>query len=97
MTITQDTWQLRINAINKEKAAWLNQYESQLKLIQWVLVREFEEYTTEEDACIDCFIGNTEDAVAALGSIIADLRGRDFYDQARAKNPQFFEQPKAND
>ena len=90
INIELEPWEIRSNAINRQKAKWLEKNKSQLLLISWVIVKQFEEFTAQEDGCIDCFIGEIEDAVAALATLSCDLRHRNFHDDAELAEPELF-------
>ena len=79
-----------MNAINRQKAQWMARNKSQLLLIAWVIVQRFEEFTNEDDGCIECFLAEIEDAVMALGSLAADLRNRNFNEDAEHAEPELF-------
>ncbi len=92
MTINIDLepWEIRTNAINRQKAQWISKNKDQLLLIAWVIVKEYEEFTASEDGCVDCFIGEIEDAVNALGTLACDLRHRNFIKDAELAEPELF-------
>lgn len=90
MNIELEPWEIRANAINRQKAKWIEKNKSQLLLIAWVIVKEYEQFTAQEDGCVDCFIGEIEDAVAALATVACDLRNRNFHSDAELFEPELF-------
>jgi len=90
ISIELEPWEIRVNAINRQKAQWMAKNKSQLLLISWVIVQRFEEFVNNDDGCVDCFIAEVEDAVNALGSLACDLRNRDFNEDAERAEPELF-------
>ena len=79
MTDSPIDWTVRKNTVNERKAEWLTKNSDQLKLIQYVIARAYDEYQESENSeAADLFIDTCDDAFRSLFTIVADLRGQDF-------------------
>ena len=83
-------WDARRNAINAQKAQWLDKNDDQLKLIQWVFSRAYDELTEAESISAEEFVDQIDDALRCLLTVVADLRQQDFISQAHAEHPEAF-------
>lgn len=84
-------WDARKNAVNAEKAEWLDKNCSHLKLLQSHITRAWDEYHEYDgDDAETAFILDIKDAIPSLIKILCDLRQQDFIEQAKAKHPEAF-------
>ena len=63
----------------KERPTGLQKNSDQLKLIQYVIVRAYDEYQESENSgAAEQFIDTCDDAFRSLFMLVADLRNQDF-------------------
>jgi hypothetical protein len=76
-------WEARTNAVNAQKAAWLDKNSDQLKLIQFVIGQAYDVYQEADfNNAANDFMHSTDDAISALITTIADLRNQNFVEAA---------------
>ena len=72
-------WEARTNAVNAQKAAWLDKNSDQLKLIQFVITQAYDVYQEADfnTGAYD-FMHSTDDAIRSLIATVVDLRHQNF-------------------